>query len=194
MKREIEYRKLSSELRSDGGRHLSGYCVRFNEPSQYLGFYEVISPTAITEETLKKSDIYCLWNHNQDDVLGRSRFGEGNLTLTLDDKGLRYDLDLLDNQIGDMVLSYVQAGIVRGSSFAFTISDEEGADEWSTDEQGVKHRVINKIDMLFDCSPCFEPAYLSTEAPSCRSYEKYLESEKEKQSEIQDLCDEILNL
>ena len=54
--------------------------------------------------------------------------------------------------------------------------------------------VINKIDMLFDCSPCFEPAYLSTEAPSCRSYEKYLESEKEKQSEIQDLCDEILNL
>ena len=52
----------------------------------------------------------------------------------------------------------------------------------------------NKIDMLFDCSPCFEPAYLSTEAPSCRSYEKYLESEKEKQSEIQDLCDEILNL
>ena len=129
MKREIEYRKLSSELRSDGGRHLSGYCVRFNEPSQYLGFYETISPNAISEETLKKSDIYCLWNHNQDDVLGRSRFGEGNLTLTLDDKGLRYDLDLLDNQIGDMVLSYVQAGIVRGSSFAFTISDEEGADE-----------------------------------------------------------------
>ena len=44
--------------------------------------------------------------------------------------------------------------------------------------------------MLFDVSPVYTPAYTATSV-SCRSYDRYKE-ERDKKSDIQKLCDEIL--
>lgn len=178
MDKELRY--LNSEFRADEeSRHISGYAVRFNEPSEFLGFYETISPSAIDEDTLKRSDIFCLLNHQGDKVLARSKYGIGNLKLSIDDKGLRYEFDALDNEIGNTTLSYVRSGIIDSSSFAFTLpTDDEDCQVWKRDKEGVLHREIRKIDRLWDCSPVFSPAY-STTSCSCRSLDEYLEKEKE---------------
>lgn len=178
MDKELRY--LNSEFRTDEeSRHISGYCIRFNEQSEYLGFYETISPSAIDEDTLKRSDIFCLLNHQPDKVLARSKYGIGNLKLSIDAKGLRYEFDVLDNETGNTTLSYVRSGIIDSSSFAFTLpTDDEDCQVWKRDKEGNLHRQIKKIDRVWDCSPVFSPAY-STTSCSCRSLDEYLEKEKE---------------
>lgn len=174
-----EFRNYSSKVSADDeSRHIEGYCVLFNSPSQDLGYIERISPKAITEDTIRNSDIFCLWNHDNDKVLGRSRYGEGNLKLTIDEKGVKYSLDVINSTAGDDALANIRSGLVVGSSFAFTLPKDDNADMWERSADGTLLRTINKIDRLFDCSPCWEPAYLGTSART-RSLELFLEKEAE---------------
>ena len=126
-----------------------------------------------------------MFDHNSEKVLARSKYGVGNLKLEIDDKGLKYSFDALDNELGNTLLSYIRSGIIDSSSFCFTVAK----DHWAT-KDGEDYRTVEKIDMLFDVSPVYTPAYAATSV-SCRSYDKYKE-EKSKQSDIQNLCDEIL--
>lgn len=176
------------ELRSADSNTIEGYAVVFDSESQWLGFYEKIAPSAITEETLKRSDVFANLDHDTDKVLARSRYGKGNLTLTIDERGLKFSFKLLDNELARTVKSYVDAGIISSCSFAFTVAED--GDTWERDEDGIDHRTITKIDRLFDVSLVYEPAYLETSV-SCRSYERYLQG---KDDEIQALCEEILKL
>lgn len=176
------------ELRSADSNTIEGYAVVFDSESQWLGFYEKIAPSAITEETLKRSDVFANLDHDTDKVLARSRYGKGNLTLTIDERGLKFSFKLLDNELARTVKSYVDAGIISSCSFAFTVAED--GDTWERDEDGIDHRTITKIDRLFDVSLVYEPAYLETSV-SCRSYERYLQ---DKDNEIQSLCEEILKL
>ena len=50
---------------------------------------------------------------------------------------------------------------ITSSSFAFTVA-EEGGDRWYKTSDGELHRDILIIDRLYDVSPVYEPAYLST--------------------------------
>ena len=176
------------ELRSADSNTIEGYAVVFDSESQWLGFYEKIAPSAITEETLKRSDVFANLDHDTEKVLARSRYGKGNLTLTIDERGLKFSFKLLDNELARTVKSYVDAGIISSCSFAFTVAED--GDTWERDEDGIDHRTITKIDRLFDVSLVYEPAYLETSV-SCRSYERYLQ---DKDNEIQSLCEEILKL
>lgn len=176
------------ELRSADSNTIEGYAVVFGSESQWLGFYEKIAPSAITEETLKRSDVFANLDHDTEKVLARSRYGKGNLTLTIDERGLKFSFKLLDNELARTVKSYVDAGIISSCSFAFTVAED--GDTWERDEDGVDHRTITKIDRLFDVSLVYEPAYLETSV-SCRSYERYLQ---DKDDEIQALCEKILKL
>lgn len=176
------------ELRSADSNTIEGYAVVFDSESQWLGFYEKIAPSAITEETLKRSDVFANLDHDTEKVLARSRYGKGNLTLTIDERGLKFSFKLLDNELARTVKSYVDAGIISSCSFAFTVAED--GDNWERDENGIDHRTITKIDRLFDVSLVYEPAYLETSV-SCRSYERYLQ---DKDNEIQSLCEEILRL
>ena len=59
MEIEKEIRNVQSEVKHED-RHVSGYAIRFNEESNFMGFYEVILPSAIDEDTIKRSDIFAL--------------------------------------------------------------------------------------------------------------------------------------
>ena len=176
-----EYRSIKSELRSDEGRHISGYAVRFNEQSRYLGFYETISRGAITQELIDESDVFALLDHDPSKVLARCKRGIGNLVLTVDDEGVKYDFDALENELGNTVLTYVRAGIIDSSSFAFAV-DEDG-DIWERRADGEVYRTITKIGGLYDVSPVFNPAYDTTSC-SCRSYDEF-KSKEEKNSALE---------
>lgn len=160
---EKEIRNITNQIKrtNEESRLIEGVAIVFNSDSQDMGYIETISPTAIDEDTIKRSDIFCYLNHNQDKgVLARSRYGQGSLNLSIGEDGLHYSFESPKTQLGDELLSYLSRGEITTSSFAFTVAD--GGDRWYRDENGTLRREITKIDRLFDVSPVFEPAYLAT--------------------------------
>ena len=142
------------ETKEDGQEVVVGYGSIFNSRSENLGgFYEYISPTAISQETIEKSDVRALINHDQNLILARST--TGTLDLTVDEKGLKYEFDIPETSYGKDLAINMKNGNLNQSSFAFTV----GSDEWSTDEDGNDIRTITSIDRLYDVAVVTYPAY-----------------------------------
>ena len=194
----IEIRATNSTpVVSQDSRTVEGYAVVFNSQSEDLGFYETINPAAITEEVLMRSDVFCLFNHDQDKVLARSKYGTGSLQLQLDEQGLKYTFQAPNTDIGNSLLEYLKRGDIDSSSFAFTVSTDEGSEVWTTGTDGRQYREILKIDELHDVSPVWNPAYSSTSV-SQRTLDKLNqlremqdEKEKEVQEETVEKTDEV---
>ena len=143
------------ETKEDGQEVVTGYGSIFNSRSENLGgFYEYISPTAISEETIAKSDTRALINHDQNLILARQ--SAGTLNLSIDEKGLKYEFEIPEGlSYGKDLAINMKNGNINQSSFAFTVAE----DEWSTDEDGNDIRTITSIDRLYDVSPVTYPAY-----------------------------------
>lgn len=165
--KEIRNGNISS---SEESRKVEGYALVFNSESEDLGFFETISPEAINEETIRKSDVMCLLDHSKErGILARSRYGKGSLKLSIDEKGLKYEFDAPRTSLGDELLEMLRRGDINQSSFAFTVAS--GGDKWEK-KDGKYYRTITKIERLYDVSPVYQPAYSSTTV-GCRSYEEY---------------------
>ena len=181
-----EIRQLNNNIQSnEESRTVEGYAVVFESQSENLGFYEVIHRGAITQETIDKSDILCKFNHNDDKILARSKNGKGSLLLEVDDKGVRYLFEAPKTQLGDELLEHLKRGDITSSSFAFTVSSDEGSERWYK-ENGILYRDIYKIDRLYDVSPVWNPAYSATSC-SARSQEMV-----NKSNEIDDKMNQLL--
>ena len=186
----IEIRATNSTpVVSQDSRTVEGYAVVFNSQSEDLGFYETINPSAITEEVLMRSDVFCLFNHDQDKVLARSKYGTGSLQLQLDEQGLKYTFTAPQTDLGNELLEYLRRGDIDSSSFAFTVSTDEGSEVWTTGTDGRQYREILKIDSLHDVSPVWTPAYSSTSV-SQRTLDKLnqlreMQDEKEKELQVE---------
>lgn len=154
------------ELRTitDGSvsRTIYGYAVVFDSPSQDMGFIETIKRGAITQETINQCDVFAKFNHEDDKILARSNKGQGSLKLTVDEKGLRYEFEAPNNDLGNTLLEHIKRGEVSQSSFAFALNpDDKNAQKWEK-RDGKLYRTINHIGYLFDISPVFQPAYTAT--------------------------------
>ena len=189
----LEIRAISNEVQVDS-RNITGYAVVFESNSEDLGFIERIMKGAITDDTIRKSDVFCLLNHDSTKVLARSKYGEGSLKLELDERGLKYSFTAPNTDLGEELLEHLQRGEIDSSSFAFTVSLDEGSEKWYTVE-GVQYRDIYRIDELFDVSPVYQPAYQETTV-SKRALEelekqKTMQDEKEVQDETVEKTDEV---
>ena len=193
----LEIRAISNEVQVDS-RNITGYAVVFESNSEDLGFIERIMKGAITDDTIKKSDVFCLLNHDSTKVLARSKYGEGSLKLELDERGLKYSFTAPNTDLGEELLEHLQRGEIDSSSFAFTVSLDEGSEKWYTVE-GVQYRDIYKIDELYDVSPVYQPAYQETTVSKRALVElekhKTMQDEKEKevQEETVEKTDEVQN-
>ena len=189
--KEKEIEKRGGELQIEvSDRLVSGYAVVFDTWSNDLGFYEKILKGAITEDTIKRSDVICKLNHDDQKVLGRSKYGEGSLILEVDDKGLKYTFEAPRTQYGDELLEYLRRGDITGSSFAFTIEEDEFSYQWPFDKDAdpVLCREVIKVDKLFDVSPVFSPAYEKTSVANKRK----LEEVELKSNEINQIMDSTI--
>lgn len=192
----LEIRAISNEVQVDS-RNITGYAVVFESVSEDLGFRERIMKGAITDDTIKKSDVFCLLNHDSTKVLARSKYGEGSLKLEIDERGLKYSFTAPQTDLGNEILEHLQRGEIDSSSFAFTVSLDEGSEKWYTVE-GVQYRDIYKIDELYDVSPVYQPAYQETTVSKRALVElekhKTMQDEKEKevQEETVEKTDEVL--
>lgn len=179
MEKELRYIDNSELRASQDSREVDGYALLFNTTSRNLGgFVERIEPSSL-DGVIEQSDIMAVLNHdNSRGILARSRFGVGSLTLSVDEKGLRYTFDAPKTALGDETLEYLRRGDITQSSFAFTVAE----DNWQKQEDGTYIRTIKKFDRLFDVSPVFEPAYFGTDV-KCRSFEEFKAEEERKEIE-----------
>lgn len=134
-----------------------GYAAVFGRRSVELyGFTEIIDPGAFTK-TVREADVVALWNHDEGALLGRVT--SGTLRLSIDDRGLAYEVDLPDTTPGRDVAELLRRKDVRGSSFGFrTIRDT-----WFEDEDGAVTRTLLEVELI-DVSPVARPAYVDTDA------------------------------
>lgn len=170
-----ERRAVSIEIRMDGMDEgqtpiMRGHAAVFDRASELLCgcFRELIKPGAFTE-ALKTSDVRALFNHNPDNILGRT--SAGTLRLQEDATGLAIEIDPPDTMCSRDLQVSMKRGDVREMSFGFTVADD--GDEWTRDpdDSGNWTRTISKIERLYDVSPVTYPAYPETEC-ALRSLEK----------------------
>jgi HK97 family phage prohead protease len=141
----------------DNGRTvIRGYAAVFESESQDLGgFVEIVERGAFDDVMRSNPDVFGKYNHER--VIGRTT--SGTMRLTVDERGLRYEID--PPRSAADVVELIERGDVRGSSFAFR---SKPADEsWTRDANGRMIRRIKKFSYLGDAGPVDTPAYLATE-------------------------------
>lgn len=191
MAKNQEIRNISNHIKraNTETRLVEGLAVVFNSESRDMGFIETIDPNAITEETIKNSDIFATLDHDKSrGILARSRYGEGTLKLDLREDGLHYSFEAPHTPLGDELLEYLTRGEITTSSFAFVV-DHKNGEEWFRDADGHIRRNIKKIYRLYDVSPVFEPAYLDTDCAKRKFDEISMIDEK-----LKSLKDEFTNM
>lgn len=153
------------------GRTVSGYAAVFDEDSEVLSdffegaFIERIEQGAF-DGVIEQCDVLALLNHDVGrGVLARSREGVGTLSLSVDERGLRYKFIAPNTALGDELLEGIKRGDINASSFAFEVEE----DNWVQGE--VKKRTIKKIAKIYDVSPVYMPAYKGTQV-SARALER----------------------
>lgn len=189
--RQLERRSATISNINSETRTVEGYAVVFNSQSEDLGFFETISPSAVTVDVINRSDVFALLNHNPDKVLARCRYGEGSLSLSIDEKGLKYSFQAPNTELGNELIEHIRRGEIDSSSFAFIVSSEEGSEVWEN-INGTTHRTINKIECLCDVSPVWQPAYSATSV-SARAKEMLNTMEQEKLEQLENEKDITTN-
>ncbi|MDO7487038.1 HK97 family phage prohead protease [Peribacillus frigoritolerans] len=183
MNKEIRTLTSPIELRSleDNAdkRYIVGYALRFNSESENLGgFVETIDPSALEGANL--SDVRALFNHDANMVLGRSK--AGTLNLSVDEFGLRYEIDMPNTSFARDLMNSMERGDIDQSSFGFTIKGDGTGDEWDYDEsRDLYIRTIRSFDNIFDVSVVTYPAYQATESVVAK---RSLDSFKAKENEV----------
>jgi HK97 family phage prohead protease len=163
--RSIAARDAAPQL-SDDGKTIVGYGAVFNSFSQDLGgFYEIIKPGAFDRALAAGADVRGLVDHDASRILGRTK--SGTMKLSVDAKGLRYEITPPDTTTARDLMTSMKRGDVDGSSFAFSVAPN--GDNWRAEGPKVI-RELTDVD-LFDVSVVTYPAYLASEA-SLRSLDK----------------------
>lgn len=136
---------------------IAGYAAVFNELSVMMwGFREEILRGAFAE-SIEKNDIRGLWQHETNQVLGRTK--NGTLRLWEDEKGLAFELEPPDTTLGRDALTSIERGDVDQMSFGFRSLPD--GDEWRFDEDETLIRTLKRLDLM-EISPVTWAAYPQT--------------------------------
>lgn len=159
----IEWRQAENGRSED--YTLRGHAAVFNSLSGDLGgFREIIEPGAFRAALRSNPDVRLLFNHDANYVMART--ASGTLELREDAQGLHVWARVAPlGWVSDLRAS-MQRGDIDQMSFAFTLRDGEGADDWAVTDDGQIVRTIRAdgIADLFDVSVVTYPAYEATDA------------------------------
>ncbi len=155
------------EIRGEGDqKKIIGYASVFyredkpeTEFNLYGRVYERIMPGAFDRAIREKQDVVGLFNHNSENLLGRTT--NDTVTLSVDDVGLRFEIPFDANDPDHQrAAAKIERGDLAGCSFAFVATSETYRDEKKEDNE-IHIREINDVD-LFDVGPVTNPAYAGT--------------------------------
>src|SRR5699024_6130642 len=182
--RQLNVDELRVKQEDDKPTIFEGYVSKFNERSQFMGFYETVHRDAFNSSLESGNNIFALYNHDADKILGSTR--NESLKLSTDETGLRFQLQPnLNISYAKDVAELIRSGEIRGCSFGFRVNK----DEW-TIKDGHDYRTLLDVDLM-EITVTPMPAYESSEV-SCRSYEQFKEKQKQQEQRNKDL--ELLKL
>ncbi len=154
---------VAIQTREDKPPMISGYAAVFfreDDPgTQYElfpGLVERILPGAFDRALSEADDCRGLFNHDPNQLLGRTK--SGTLRLSIDAKGLKYEIDAPDTQTGRDACTMLERGDLAGSSFSFMPDDVTWRETGDTTIREVRSL------HLYDVGPVTFPAYESTSA------------------------------
>lgn len=141
-------------------KFISGYAAVYNQPTDKMGFREVIKPGAFSRALKEKQDVRALINHNPDLMLGRSK--SGTLQLSEDHRGLKFRVEMPATSYAADAMECIQRGDLDQCSFGFRAVKQAWVDE-KDPETGLPRatRELHDVD-LSDISAVVFPAYDGT--------------------------------
>ena len=166
-------------------KEIGGIAAVINSVTDLGYFEEVIELGAFDNALSKEYDIRCLFNHEAELILGRTKANTCNVFVNADGN-LEYTwVPDYENPTHMSVVRSIMRGDITQSSFAFTIKEQTWSD--STKYGTMGKRTIKVIDELFDVSPVTYPAYQDTEADArsvvaLRDQEREIEEAKRSQA------------
>ncbi|MFI8710260.1 HK97 family phage prohead protease [Bacillus sp. NPDC077411] len=161
---------------------ISGYAAVFNSPTS-IGdwFTETIAPGAFSRAISENNDIRALFNHDWNNVLGRTK--SGTLRLFEDERGLKFEVDLPNTSVARDLVESMRRKDINQCSFGFHATKEE----WDYNVEPAL-RTIQEVE-LYEVSVVSIPAYEDTEV-SLRS--KEIDKEVEQRIKILNQIKEVL--
>ncbi|WP_119792053.1 HK97 family phage prohead protease [Flavobacterium anhuiense] len=161
--RKIVKEQKEGEAEKDALPEIEGYAAKFNSVTvigRYWQFEEEILPGAFDD--VLDDDVRCLFNHDPNYVLARSKGGKGSLSLSVDSIGLKYGYKTPNRGYAVDLADAIGEGDVSESSFAFQVSEEIWI--YGDESKGIlDKRQIVKFSKLYDVAPVTFPAYQDTE-------------------------------
>jgi hypothetical protein len=153
-RKTVEFRTITAD---DGTpKKIVGYAAVFDKPSEDMGFIEYVRKGAF-KNALSRSDARALFNHDTDTIpLGRQ--SAGTLVLKEDDNGLYYEITPPDTQSARDLMTSIDRGDIKESSYGFTVA----VDEWDYSDKDMVKRTIVEIEEVFDISPVVFAAFNDT--------------------------------
>ncbi|AHN20301.1 HK97 family phage prohead protease [Lysinibacillus varians] len=162
--RTLDIQGLQTRSQGDSESNvIEGYAAVFNSPTDIWGmFTEVIAPGAFADAIASNDDIRALFNHDWNNVLGRTK--SGTLRLSEDARGLKFEVDLPNTTLARDLSESLKRGDISQCSFGFVPTSET----WDYEPE-IPVRTINSVE-LHEISVVSIPAYEDTEV-SLRSKE-----------------------
>jgi HK97 family phage prohead protease len=187
MKQEKRTFTGTVNYREDGEgmpKEIGGIAAVINSVTDLGYFEEVIMAGAFDNALNKEYDIRCLFNHEAELILGRTKANTCNVFVNADGN-LEYTwIPDYENPTHMSVVRSIMRGDITQSSFAFTIKEQTWSE--STKYGTMGKRTIKVIEDLYDVSPVTYPAYEDTEADArsiAQLRDQELEIEAAKQSQ-----------
>lgn len=162
--RTFDIQKLQTRSQGENESNgIEGYAAVFNSPTDIWGmFTEVIAPGAFADAIASNDDIRALFNHDWNNVLGRTK--SRTLRLSEDARGLKFEVDLPNTTLARDLSESLKRGDISQCSFGFVPTSET----WDYEPE-IPVRTINSVE-LHEISVVSIPAYEDTEV-SLRSKE-----------------------
>lgn len=172
--RQVTLQEVRLETREEGGDgplgSLYGVAAVYDQESVDLGgFVETIERGFF--ENVLNDDAFCLWNHNDDAVLGRRK--SGTLEIWDTEKGLAMRAKLPDTSWGRDARVSVERGDVDQMSFMFVV--RKGGDRWVHGTDGIVRRRLLRggCERLYEVSPVTFPGYPQTSVAARSAFDEF---------------------
>lgn len=120
-------------------------------------FVERIDRAAFSR-SVKEDDVRGLMNHDPNMLLGRT--SSKTMRLSVDEVGLRYEIEPPDTQAGRDTVESIKRGDLTGSSFSFSILEEQW-NRTKADDKEINVRTLLDVQ-TYDVGPVTFPAYEAT--------------------------------
>ena len=157
-KRELKLSEVEIRELDDGKRVIEGM-IPYNQRSEWMGWYEYITPSAFTKTLNDGADVRAFMNHDTNKLLGRVK--NNSLRLRTDEFGLHVECELPDTEYARDVFELIKGGYNTGMSFGFQTVKDRWEDK---EEDGRVVPVCYLLEVrLFEVSFCVSfPAYEGT--------------------------------